>query len=224
MSWGKIDDQFHAHRKAKKAWKADRGSLGLHLLAISYCAGHLTDGLVDHEFVEEKLPVARDRVRATKALVDAGLWVPEGDDWRINDWLEYNPSRAEVVAKRERDSARKKRGVRVESERNPDGIHADSAGSPNGVHTASRAGAPGRGPAVPDPTHPTAPLPPTGGRTRDRISYEGKLAEFSAAHFPGAPAGLVAQQAELLRRSGHEPTVHALRPLVERWQPVEATA
>jgi hypothetical protein len=75
MSWGKIDDQFHAHRKAKKAWKATARSLGLHVLAISYCAGHLTDGLVDLEFVEEKLPVARERVRATKALVDAGLWV-----------------------------------------------------------------------------------------------------------------------------------------------------
>ena len=225
MSWGKIDDQFHAHRKAKIAWKGHPRALGLHLLAISYCAGHLTDGLVDREFVEEKIPVTRERNAATAALMDAGLWLEDEQGWRINDWLDYNPSRAEILEKRRADSERKARGRRPESRRNPLGIQAESARSPNGVHADSesphaRAPRPaGVGQSHPDPSNPTAPLPPTGGRTRDRIRFEGELAEFSAAHFPGVPAGLIAQQADVLRRNGLEPTADALRPLVERWHP-----
>lgn len=213
MSWAKVDDQLHGHRKAKLAWKYHPRALGLHLLALSYCAGHLTDGFVDLEFVEEKLPAGRERENVTAALVNAGLWVPENGGWRINDWLDYNPSRAEVLDKRAKDSARKARGKNKES-----------AQSPNGVHTASRAGARAPIPAVPDPTQ-SPPSPPVGGRQRDRIAFEGKLAEFCAEHFPGVPAGLVNQQADSLRQAGVEPTVEALRPLIERWHPtVEAPA
>lgn len=227
MSWGKIDDQFHAHRKAKLAWKGHPRALGLHLLAISYCAGQLTDGLVDSEFVEEKIPVARDRAAATSALVAAGLWVPEDGDWRINDWLDYNPSRADVLARRRADSERKARGRHKDSDRSPTGIHAESAGIPNGVRKPPARPRAGVVPTRPVPTTPTAPLSPpaSGGRQRDRISFEGELADFCVEHFPGVPAGLVKQQADSLRASGVEPTVEALRPLVERWHPtVEAPA
>lgn len=68
----------------------------------------------------------------------------------------------------------------------------------------------------------TPPLPPEGGRTRDRIRYEGELAEFGAEHFPGIDVGYVSHFAGRLRASGHEPTVAALRPLVEQHRPVEA--
>jgi hypothetical protein len=220
MSWAKVDDQLHAHRKAKLAWKRHPRALGLHLLALSYCAGHLTDGFVDVEFVEEKVPVARERDAVTKALVDAGLWAAEDGGWRIHDWLDYNPSRTDVLEKRRKDSARKSR---KDSTRNPRGIHAESAESPNGIHTASRAGAPGRGPAVPDPTYPTPPLPPAGGRERDLIKYEGELAEFSAEHFPGIDAGYVKWAAAELRSRHIEPTVAELRPMVEQYGTVEAT-
>lgn len=214
MSWAKVDDQLHAHRKAKLAWKYHPRALGLHLLALSYCAGQLTDGHVDLEFVEEKVPAGRERDNVTEALVNAGLWMPENGGWLINDWLEYNPSRADVLAKRAKDAARKQRGIRADSAQSPNGFHEPPAGVRAGVV-----------PAGPVPTHPTAPLPPAGGRQRDRISYEGKLAEFSVEFFPGAPAGLVAQMAAELRTGGREPTVEALRPLVERWHPnVEAPA
>jgi hypothetical protein len=125
MSWGKIDDQFHAHRKAKRAWKGHPRALGLHLLAMSYCAGQLTDGLVDDEFVDEKLPSKKEREQVTDALVAAELWVREDDGWRINDWLEYNPSRADTLDKRRRDSERKARGRSAQSGRNPRGVRAD---------------------------------------------------------------------------------------------------
>jgi hypothetical protein len=69
----------------------------------------------------------------------------------------------------------------------------------------------------------TPPLPPQGGRERDVLAYEGELAEFCAEYFPGIPADFIAHQASELRASRVEPTVAALRPLVERWHPtVEA--
>jgi hypothetical protein len=148
VTWAKLDDQFHAHRKAKRAWRAEHGALGLHLLAMSYCAGHLTDGLVDDEFVEEKLPNTKTRDKLTTALVNAELWVREPDGWRINDWLDYNPSRADTLSRRRKDSDRKARGRATQSSGNPSGVHADTHGtskrSPQGVCAASDGPVPSR--------------------------------------------------------------------------------
>lgn len=137
MTWAKIDDQFHSHRKAKRAWRAHPRALGLHMLAVSYCAGHLTDGLVDDEFVEEKMPNAKERKQTTDALVKVGLWHREPDGWRIHDWLDYNPSRDVVLDRRRRDSERKARGRAAESNGNPDGVRPDKSRTPHGFQSAS---------------------------------------------------------------------------------------
>jgi hypothetical protein len=158
MSWAKLDDQFHSHRKAKRAWKEPR-ALGLHLLALSYCAGQLTDGLVDDEFVEEKVPNRRERDRSTHALVDAGLWTREDDGWRINDWLDYNPSREYVLDRRRKESERKAAARAAKAARAaaaaaasggtaagvPTGVRPDTTGTPPGSCAVS---------ALPDPTRP----------------------------------------------------------------------
>lgn len=208
MTWAKLDDQLHGHRKARKAWRLHRGALGLHLLALSYSAGQLTDGLIDDEFVDEKLPVAKEREQITGALVEAGLWERVDDGWQINDWLDYNPSRADVLDRRRRDAERKARGRRGDSDESPNGVRADTSRSPRGVSRVH---------AHPDPTRPiptTAPLPPTGGRTRDRVRYEQDLATFAAEHFPDVDAGYVGHYASQLRSRRQEPTVEALRPLL----------
>lgn len=184
MSWAKLDDQFHAHRKAKKAWRGHPRALGLHLLAISYCAGHLTDGFVDDEFVEEKLPAPRERAAVTSALEDAGLWAREGEGWRINDWLDFNPSRDEVLDRRRRDAERKKR---KESERTPRGVQTESAATPND---------PSRARAFPDPTRPDPtpfpPSPPRGNRTRDREKWKEDAVSYAeAAGVTGRPESVL---------------------------------
>jgi hypothetical protein len=104
MSWTRIDDQFHGHHKIKRAWKC-RAALGLHVMAMSYSACYDLHGRVPVEFVEEKLPRARERDAAVIALVDAGMWEPDRDDpargWYIHDWHEYNgtaKSREEIRA------------------------------------------------------------------------------------------------------------------------------
>ncbi len=153
MSWAKLDDQFHAHRKAMKAWRAHPRALGLHMLAMSYCAGHLTDGLVDDEFVEEKIPAKRERDQATNALVEAELWGREEDGWRIHDWLDFNPSRADTLDKRQKEADRKARGRAKQAQSCPPNVHPDtgevSARTNNGVRADNFDPSDG-----PDPTRP----------------------------------------------------------------------
>ena len=61
----------------------------------------------------------------------------------------------------------------------------------------------------------TPPNPPKGGNARNRDLYEGKLAAFTAEHFPGVDVGYIAHYAAMLRMRKTEPTVEALRPLLE---------
>lgn len=221
MTWAKIDDQFHSHRKAARAWKCPR-ALGLHLLAISYCAGHLTDGLVHSEFVEEKIPAVRERDTVTGALCDAGLWTPQAEGFQINDWLEYNPSRADVIARRTADADRKRSARDARSARSPAGHAPESARTPDGVRDMSVL----PGPARPDPTLiTTPPLPPASGgnqiperppgkRQTDLAAYEQAVAVFAAEHFPDVHAEWVRGAIANLRDAR---TADDLRPYIERW-------
>lgn len=148
MSWAKLDDRFHENRKVRGLWRKQPAALGLHVLALTYCAGHETDGEVDLEFVEDKVPTAATRRKLTGALVDAGMWVPDGDHWRVHDYLDYHPSRATLDEKREADRERKARGGRngkpTASARKPNGFRTDSARSPDGFQSASKSPVPSR--------------------------------------------------------------------------------
>lgn len=155
MTWARFDDLYDDNRKVKKAWRANPRAVGLHAMAITYCARHETDGIVDAEWLEEKLPAVRERDMVLAALVSVGLFEPlDGGAHLVHDYLVYNPEHADLVAKRERDSARKRsappRGIHAESNGNPNGIHAPRAGAP------ARAGvdAPARGPSRPVPSRP----------------------------------------------------------------------
>lgn len=93
MPWAKIDDGLHGHRKIRRAWKESRASLGLHLMALSYCGAHPdTNGFVDEEFVEEKLPRVKEREAVTGVLERNEMWHRGIRGWHIHDYLEYNPT------------------------------------------------------------------------------------------------------------------------------------
>lgn len=125
MTWTRIDDQFHAHPKINAAWRCPR-AIGLHVMALSYCGAYLTDGLVDCGFIDQKIPLGRERKKVTDALIAAGLWEPTDGGYRIKSFLDFNPSREEVEARRAKDSARKQSGIQTESKRNPNGGRADA--------------------------------------------------------------------------------------------------
>jgi hypothetical protein len=108
MAWVRIDDDLFSHPKILRAWWTDKASIGLWPQGLSWAGRQLTDGYVSAEFVRGLLPNRRERDRATGALVDAALWVPNGSGWEIHDWSDYNASREQTLARRDADAARKR--------------------------------------------------------------------------------------------------------------------
>jgi hypothetical protein len=115
MTWFKVDDRFHGHPKAIRVSLASRG---LWVVAGSWCAAQLTDG-----FVPSKMVVALGgRKRDAEALIECGLWVAAEGGYQFHDWLKYQPSAAEMIAKRESEADRKRQSrakTPPESRQNP---------------------------------------------------------------------------------------------------------
>jgi hypothetical protein len=233
VSWARLDDRFHDNRKVKRLWRRNGAALALHVMAIAYCAGNETDGLVDHEFVLEKVPAVRDRDPMTTALVETGFWTVEDDGWRIHDFLDYNPSRASLNDKREADAERKRRvrtgnptNVRQTSARTPNGrtpdVQPDSARSPVRVLAES---AP-RARAVPSRPDLTPPVVPQGGRRRDNDRYDREVVAYAASLLPNVPQdyarGAVRVALEQLHNQDAEITNAKVLELAGRYRPLPA--
>lgn len=154
MTWAKFDDRYDDNRKVKKAWRSDPAAIGLHAMAITYSSRHETDGVVDLDWLEEKMPNARARQRTIVALVDAGLFDPiDGDRFQVHDYLSYNPSTDQLAEKRRKDAERKRQrqspGFPAESEPTPNGIRAESERPVHVVRTGSVRPVPSRpGPSL----------------------------------------------------------------------------
>lgn len=135
MTWARLDDKFHGNRKIKRAWKASRAAVGLHVMAIAYSADYLTDGFVDEEFVEEKLAKSTERRAALDALTTSGLWLAVDGGWEINDFLDFNPSREDVENARAAKSDAGKKGAAARwSHRQPHGTsHGEGVAGANGT-------------------------------------------------------------------------------------------
>lgn len=188
MTWARLDDVYDDHRKVKRAWRKNARAVGMHAMAISYCSRHETDGIVDIEWIAEKIPSAKERARVLAALVDCELFEPvDAGHFRIHDYLDYNPSRAQLQAKRAADAERKARArkgtVRADSAPTRRGLASDSTGSPQGVKTESSPPVPSR-PVLP----PLTPLK-GGNRKRDRAEAKSDRAAWAIDQFPdGDPA------------------------------------
>ena len=99
MSWFKLDDTFGNHPKVTRAGNAPTG---LWVRCGTYSAQYLLDGHIPIE-------VARDwgKPSEIQALLDTGLWVENGSGFIMPDYLEFNPSREDTLAKREAERQRK---------------------------------------------------------------------------------------------------------------------
>lgn len=105
MPWVRIDDALPDHPKLLKvgidaAW--------MHICGLCYCSRFLTDGAVP-DAVAGGLIRGKTRTSALRLvakLIDAGLWRKTPDGYEINDFLEYNPSRSEVLERRAVSSRR----------------------------------------------------------------------------------------------------------------------
>lgn len=118
MSWIKLDDQFAINDKVTSA-----GPLGLalHIAALCHCGRNLTDGFVRGAAVRGIAAMVGiyQPEPVVAALVAAELWHEVAGGYAIHDYLDYNPSREQVEAKR-KAAADRQRAWR-EQHRNADG-------------------------------------------------------------------------------------------------------
>lgn len=147
MAWFRVDDGFASSPKVLRIPRAQRlAAVGLWTIAGAWSSQHLTDGVVPNFMLEEW---GADVSHGT-ALVDAGLWVPTADGYRFHDWLDYQSSRADVRALREKERTRKEEWRRKKAEKSgesPDNV----PGMSQGDDTSS-----GR---LPIPAHPSPSQP-----------------------------------------------------------------
>lgn len=111
MAWAGLDDRMPRNRKYSA-----RTALGklTFVHSILYCALELTDGLITAAeqlsvFAEagSECVIARGDIK--EELITARLWDDTGDgtgDIRVHDYLDWNPSREQVLARRAATKAR----------------------------------------------------------------------------------------------------------------------
>lgn len=103
MAWLKLDDAFTDHPKIMAA-----GPMAgwLHVCALTYCSRLLTDGFIPAGQVR-KLADIDNAGELVQRLIDAGLWDTCDGGYQIHDYLDFNPSRADTLKRREYDRNRK---------------------------------------------------------------------------------------------------------------------
>ena len=108
MPWGKLDDNYSDHPKTLEAWARHPRAVGLHALAISWSMRHGTEGHIPEYWLQMKMPDAGERAAVVDALVQCGLFDQNGSGVVVHDFLDWNPSNADVEARREADRQRKR--------------------------------------------------------------------------------------------------------------------
>jgi len=117
MPWFAVDDSFHGHPKlaALEGGTCLAQSIALWTVAGSWCAQHLTDGLVPKTQLRKLVPFST--AKAASELVRVGLWEVATDGYQFRDWIHYQPSKAEVEEKRSRASARTRKSRAIAASR-----------------------------------------------------------------------------------------------------------
>lgn len=104
MTWVKLDDKVASHAKTIAAGNA---AFGAWIRMIAWSCSHLTDGVVS---------TAVSRTMASpaelKRLVEVGLLDRSEAGYAIHDFLDWNPSAAEVMAKLEELSEKRREAGR----------------------------------------------------------------------------------------------------------------
>lgn len=193
MVWARFDDMFPWSRKVRRLSDA---AFRLHVTGIVACARDLTDGVVKPDDLDE-FPSMRGIEKRLAELIAAGQWHPGGHGcqgcaqppigaWIIHDYLDYNPSKADVETERAaaRERQRRRRMGRAGVPAEPSPVTRDTDAAPAPVTRDSRVThadvtRESQTPTRPDPSRPvhTRPDPahlsvvpnPNGRRDRDEL-------------------------------------------------------
>jgi hypothetical protein len=109
VAWLRIDDRVRTHPKIVEAGPE---AAWVWFSGICYCREHLTDGFIPSAMLASLVPGVNERkVRLLAAkLTEARLWHADPKGYRVHDFLDWNPSREQVMVKREEDRKRKEKG------------------------------------------------------------------------------------------------------------------
>lgn len=99
MSWVKLDDKFWANPKVQIVGNEAAGAFAR---MLSFCGDHLTNGRIPDDTARF---IARPKV--LDLLEEYGFVHRNGSGYVIPDYLEFNPSREQIEAKREADRRRR---------------------------------------------------------------------------------------------------------------------
>jgi len=154
MPWVRFEDSFPLNRKIRRA---GRDAYLLHFTATCFSARHLTDGHIDDrdfpDLAHEAMLTPEAAATALTSLIDNGLVETTSTGWVIHDFLDYQPSRAQVLSEREATRERQRQSRLSRRDSQPMS-HSDSR--QQSQRDLARSSGP---PTRPDPTR-TRPLPP----------------------------------------------------------------
>lgn len=240
MTWARLDDRLDEHDKVEALLERDEleglAALGLWVLTLTTSARRLTEGRVSDRVIRGLAPEHGQRLAQT--LCDLGLYDKADTGWVLHDYLDYNPSRTEVLKRREeRAESGRRGGLRSGQTRSEAGSQAKA--SPNSEATASaptQAVAQAKSNPVPVPktTKETPPTPPNGGewvkpppvptskRERDLEAFTETTRAYASWLLPDLPepdrSDYVGMAVRHLAGGQHGEYTHDnVRKLVGRW-------
>lgn len=145
MTWVKLDDQFAGHPKIEEAGPA---AAWMFVAGLCHCSTYLTDGKIT-KAASKRLGNVRKPDEQARRLVNAGLWLDCGDHYLVHDYLDYQPSKAKVLAERDAATERKRKSREAKEARSQDG-HGVTSPSVTGESQRPDPTRP-----IPDPTRPS---------------------------------------------------------------------
>lgn len=191
MSKIELDDMILEHPKFIRAVKiAGSDAIFLWLGLRAYCARMLTDGFVPFDMIEEVRGPrdASSRSAALQALTDSGLLDEAECGVVLHDYLDWSPSRAQILAWRKANADRKARsrarvtgGVTAESRRDIGNVTVGVTRESHCSHGGSHTGVP-----APSPS----PSPPPSFRSTTTTIQD--LPDLARTHERPAPRVVVA--------------------------------
>jgi hypothetical protein len=109
VSWLQLDDNMPDHPKVAALTDT---AFRHHIEGLSYCARLLTDGFIPAKVAADiTTPKTLLELESEQLPGRAPLWERSDRGWEIHDYLVYNPSREQVLDRREKKSRGGKKGA-----------------------------------------------------------------------------------------------------------------
>jgi hypothetical protein len=190
MSWVRVDDKIAFHRKVVAAGNE---AFGAWMRMTAWCADQLSDGIVPASIAW--IIAGHGREEVIEALVKHNLLEREADHFLIHDYHDHNPLAADVKAKRNEASKKKKeagaKGGRVSGEVRSSKSEASTkqTGSKGpSKNEAKRSPVPNPHPVPNPPEEKAAPAAPNDSRLVVEAWEAGWIARFKPTDGKAPPA------------------------------------